>query len=96
MYNEDDLKDLAAHLKEQARERIKQEPPDEDGYNELVAVARQLEVIRFNPLLFQKILKNYDVEYDLLSRPIKEVPLHINDAGLLSNVLVRWRCSRRT
>jgi hypothetical protein len=94
MYNEGDLKDLAAHLKEQAAERMKLEPPDEEGYNELVTVARQLEVIRFNPLVFQKILRDYDVEYDLLSRPLKEVPLHIHDAGLLSNVLVRWRCTK--
>lgn len=86
MFNNEDLKSLADFLKLSSFELIKKKDEDPENENrsvEILQVARQLEVIRYNPLLFQSILEE----------PLETVALHINDAGALSKAIVEWRCS---
>lgn len=93
MFKEKDLKDLAAHLRDQSKELLKKEAPDSEGAEQLKKLSRQLEAIRYNGMLFQSILENYDVDYDLMVEPLERLPLRISDAGVLSKVLVKWRLS---
>lgn len=93
MYSSDDLKSLSDYLRVVAQEALKTEPPLNEDHDTLMALVRQLEAIRFNPLLFKSILKKYKVGYALMEVPLKRVALHINDAGALSKALVTWRCS---
>lgn len=96
MFNNEDLKSLADFLKLSSFELIKKKDEDPENENrsvEILQVARQLEVIRYNPLLFQTILEEYDVPFQILEEPLETVALHINDAGALSKAIVEWRCS---
>jgi len=93
MYSTDDLKNLGEFIRLTAKEALKKEPPEQQDSQDLMTFYRQLEAIRFNPLLFKTILKNYEVSYSLMEEPLKKVALHINDAGIISKVLVQWRCT---
>jgi hypothetical protein len=96
MYSTEGLKSLSDYLKTTAKEALKGEPPDQEGHDQLMEVARQLEAIRYNPLLFKTILKKYQIDYGtILEKPLKQVPLHINDAGILSKTIVQWRCTNK-
>jgi hypothetical protein len=96
MYTTEDLKSLGEYLKKVAAELLTKDPEDEknkeDSHN-LMTILRQLEAIRFNPLLFKSILKTYKVDYALMEEPLKKVPLHINDSGIISKTIVQWRCT---
>ena len=93
MYSTDDLKNLGDFIRLTADEALKKEPPEKEDSQALMTFYRQLEAIRFNPLLFKSLLKNYEVDYALMDEPLKKVALHINDAGIISKTLVQWRCT---
>jgi hypothetical protein len=93
MYSTDDLRNLGEFVKTSAAEAKKKDPPETEDSQALMTFYRQLEAIRFNPLLFKTLLKDYEVEYSLMDEPLKKVALHINDAGIISRVLVQWRCT---
>ena len=90
-YTTEDLKNLGEFIKTTAKEATEEVPPDQDGYETLMKFYRQIEAIRFNPLIFKSILKTYTVNFNLMDEPLKKVALHINDAGILSKTLVKWR-----
>ena len=95
-YTVDDLKSLSDYMKRCSFELIKKKDEDEKNEEksiELLQVARQLEAIRFNPLLFESIIEEYDVPYSILEEPLEKVALHINDAGAISKAIVEWRRS---
>lgn len=94
MFTSDDIRSVTAYLKESAKEALSQEPSDPEGAEQLIKVARQFEVIRYNPFLFQDILDEYDVDYAaLMAIPVDDLPMHINDAGVISKAIVKWRLS---
>jgi hypothetical protein len=93
MYTTEDLKSLSDFLKLTAKEALKEEPSREEDHHEIMAVVRQLEALRFNPLLFQSLLEGYDLPFSLMEDSLDQVALHINDAGVLSKALVQWRCT---
>ena len=93
MYNSDDLKSLGEFTRLTAEEALKKEPPEEENHQELMVFYRQLEAIRFNPLLFESLMEEYDVNYSLMEKPLEDVALHINDAGIISKTIVQWRCT---
>lgn len=59
----------------------------------LLQFYRQLEAIRFEGFLFDSILELFQVNYSLMSEPLDELPVHFADAGILSQTLVKWRCT---
>jgi hypothetical protein len=93
MYSTDDLKNLGDFIRLTANDLKKKDPPETEDNQTLMTFYRQLEAIRFNPLLFKSLLKNYEVDYALMDEPLKKVALHINDAGVISRTLVQWRCT---
>lgn len=90
MYTAENLMDLAKYLKERYRELKKDKNNTEDP-QPLMDLARQLDAIYYNELIFEDILKEYDVSYQLMEEPLDDMPLHLNDAGILSHELVSWR-----
>lgn len=93
MYTEEDLKSISDFLRLTAQEALKVEPPNQEDFESLMKLVRQLEAIRFNPILFESILEEYEVNYSLMEEPLENVPLHINDAGIISKTLIKWRCT---
>lgn len=90
-YTSEDLKHLGEFLRTSANEALKEEPRNDQAHDDLMSVMRQLEAIRYNPLLFKSLLKRYEVSYSLMEEPLNKVALHINDAGVVSKVLIQWR-----
>lgn len=86
---EEDLKELCKHIE-------KELPEIEDGALEvdLTSLKRQIEVIRYNPLVFESILEQYDVNYDILGTPMEDVPKYVADDRPLVKYLMKWRCER--
>ena len=66
-------------------------PEKEDDAAQLNILARQLEAIRYNPLLLLDILEEYDVPFSVLEIPLEELPMHINNQGILTKVICEWR-----
>lgn len=110
MFSSDDLRDLTRYLKERADDLRKKESigtvktsvgsfgitsvtPTEESH-QLVALARQVEALRYNPMLFADLLEQYDVEAGPMDQPLDQLPLHINDCGVISQAVVRWRLQR--
>lgn len=93
MYDKEDIKSIADFIRTVANEALTKEPPEQDNFDELMKLVRQLEAIRFNPRLFEDLLETYEVDYNLMELPLDQVALHINDAGILSKALVQWRCT---
>jgi|WetSurMetagenome_2_1015567.scaffolds.fasta_scaffold613451_1 hypothetical protein len=90
-YTSDDLKSLSEYMKLCSFELVKKKAEDEkneDKSIELLQVARQLEALRFNPLLFESLLDEYEVPYSILEESLDTVALHIND---ISKAIVEWR-----
>ena len=59
-----------------------------------MAVARQIEVLHYNPMLFDSLLEEYEIQAGPLDQPLDQLPLHINDCGAVSQAVVRWRLQR--
>ncbi|TRZ51283.1 MAG: hypothetical protein D4S01_05060 [Dehalococcoidia bacterium] len=97
-YSEQDLRELRNHLKISVAEEKKKETgaAPEEELQSLSALSRLLEAIRYNPLLFKDVAEGQveGVSFLMCSCEIHDLPLHINDHGYLSKVLVTWRLNR--
>jgi len=98
MFSQDDLRDLGTYLKEFLADQYSKEEedkkPDEEEMHVISSFRRQLEALRYNPLLVTDLFEQYDLPSKCIGAPLEEVPLHINDSDLLSQAIVRWRCNR--
>jgi len=100
---EEHLRSLAAYLMTTAADIGKREksgdpgkppaedPAAEDNKHALKSLARQIEVIDYNPVLFESILETYDLHVGSLEGPIENAPLHINDESAVEQAVVKWR-----
>lgn len=68
-----------------------EEEPTDDDYLTIMDLVKQIEVLYYNPLIFQSILEEYDLPYSLMEDPLDMIALRINDAGILSKALIQWR-----
>lgn len=90
MFKEEPIRALHKHLKECVEDEEKSGSPDNEGIDRLLDLQRAIEAIYFNPLLFNDMFEQYDLG-GMLLYSLEDLPLHINDHGLLSQVLVKWR-----
>jgi hypothetical protein len=93
MLNEEDLRELGKHLDE-----VLKNPPEgtsDEDEQKVRQLRRLLQPIHYNPLIFQDSMREYEYSEILDEMPLDELPLHINDHGLLSEVLVKWRLTKR-
>jgi len=100
---EEHLRSLAAYLMTPAADIDKrakgsdpgkpppEDPAAEDNKHALKSLARQIEVIDYNPVLFESILESYDLHVGSLEGPIENAPLHMNDESAVEQAVVKWR-----
>jgi len=110
MFSADDLRDLTRYLKDHADDLRKKVgmgtiqtsvgsfgitsvSPTEESH-QLMALARQIEVLHYNPMLFEDLIEQYDIQAGPLDEPLEDLPLHINDCGVVSQAVVKWRLQR--
>ena len=59
-----------------------------------VAAARQLEVLKYEPMMVEALLEEYEVPFNVIEVPLEDLPLHMNDEGIITEVLCKWRFQR--
>ena len=91
MFSKDELKSLASFVQNTYKDN-KMDGPEEE-VEACRKFWRQLEVIRYEPMLFEDICNEYNLDVGILTDERDNLPLRIADKGLLSNALVRWRLS---
>jgi hypothetical protein len=79
------------HLGQLIPGQARQEMTDSER---LVAAARQLEALRYNPMMVEALLEEYEVPMQVLEVSLLELPLHVNDPRVLSQTIVKWRFER--
>ena len=92
-YTREDLKNLSDFLGGE----LEALPADGSKMNEwtpLRKFQKQLDAIRYNPLLFQSILEEYDVDFKVMEVPTEELVLHINHGGIVTKAICRWRFNK--
>jgi hypothetical protein len=60
----------------------------------LRSLQKQLDVIKYSPLLLQSMLEMYDVDYVVLECPIDEMVLHMNHGGVVVKAICKWRFNK--
>lgn len=69
------------------------DPPEvtDDPIHVIRKLARQIEVLSYDPVLFESMLEEYDLNVGPLDKPLEDVPLHINDESPVAQAIVKWR-----
>jgi hypothetical protein len=93
-FTSDDLRAFHKFLMERGGHLAMEEKKEEEG-SLLLKMARQIEVIHFNALIFEDIIRLYagdlEVNFDLAMMPLEEIPLHINDQDVGTRAIMEWR-----
>lgn len=92
-YNEEDLKDFFNYAKEYVN-ALKKEEVVEEERSKLEALCRIILTLRYNAMVFESFIQGNSAQDYLLSKDLDSLPLHINDAGLVSQVIIKWRLQR--
>jgi len=92
LYTDDDLRDFVKFAKDYYK-KLPQKAEDEE-WAKLEDVVRLIISLHYNAMVFEAYIKNYSAQDYILSRDLSQLPLHINDEGLLSTVIVKWRLTR--
>jgi hypothetical protein len=67
-------------------------PPDtEDPIHTLRKLGRQIQILDYDPVLFESMLEDYDLNVGPLDKPLEEVPLYMNDEDPVAIAIVKWR-----
>ena len=94
-YDDDDLRDFVEYSKDYFKHLKKDDPEyEEEGHQKVEELVRIIMSFRYNSLLFEDYIKRYTARDYLIGKDLKQLPLHINDEGLLSKVIIKWRLQR--
>ena len=63
----------------------------DDDVHAVRSLARQLEAIGYDPILFESLVEDYNLNVGSLEGPIENAPLHINDESAVEQAVVKWR-----
>ena len=62
--------------------------------DELTAASRQLEVLKYDPMMVEALLEEYEVPFNVIEVPLDDLPLHMNDDGIITTIICKWRFER--
>ena len=93
MYTEEDLRDFVSYangyLSKQNRKDL--DAGECKSLNDLINI---IVTLRYNAMVFETYIDSMSAKDYLLNRDLESLPLHINDSGLLSSVIIKWRLNR--
>ena len=92
-YSEEDLRDFEKYAKEFVRtvDKEKHEKEEIDKVKDLIKI---IVTLRYNAMVFESFIMGHSANDYILSKELNNLPLHINDDGLLSQVIIKWRLER--
>ena len=95
-YTSEDLKDFVKYSKDylaglKKDENYEANPEEEKSLRDLSKI---IETMYYNAMLFESFISTHSANDYLMSRELDQLPLHMNDNGLVSQVIVKWRFQR--
>ena len=93
-YDSDDLRDFVKYSKEYLAGLPEEEKKDKESIDKVKELYKIIISLYYNAMLFEDYIKGYSASDYLLADDLSQLPLHINDEGLLSQVIVKWRLER--
>jgi hypothetical protein len=104
MFTGEHLRSLATHLLTIAREipqKVKDgtlspewvggESSPEDIAESMIKLARQIQILDYDAVLFESLLESYDLQIGSLDKPLEEMGLYVNDTNPVSYEIMKWR-----
>ena len=90
-YTDEELRDFVEYAKDYCSKLEKEEVKEEEleALNSLVKII--VFACRYNAMVFESYIQGYAANDYLFNQDLEQLPLHINDDGLLSTVIVKWR-----
>jgi len=92
-YNEEDLRDFVKYVKEYVGS-MKKEDLDHEDHVKLEELIRIIITMQYNAMVFESYIQGHTSRDYLLSKDLQQLPLHLNDEGLVSKVIIKWRLQR--
>ena len=89
-YTNEELRGFVQYAKEYCS-KLKKEDVDDDELKALNELVMIIVTMQYNAMLFESFIMGHSAHDYLLSKDLQKLPLHINDAGLTSTVIVKWR-----
>jgi len=89
LYTDDDLRGFVKYTREYMSKL--EIPPDKDELDKVEELIRIIITMRFNSMVFESFVKGHSAKEYILSEDLNQLPLHMNDEGLLSQVIIKWR-----
>lgn len=89
-FTSDELKALHKYLMERGAHLAMKEKKEDEG-SALLKVARQIEVIHYNAMIFEDICRLCDVDYDAIMLPLDELPKLVNTKDPVTQAILEWR-----
>ena len=94
-FTEDDIRDLDRYLREHLTQIAGEKDSkvcDED-FQVIGEFERLLRDIRHDPLLFEGLLEHYEMGVTT-EVSFEDLLLHLNDEGILTQLIMKWRLER--
>jgi hypothetical protein len=92
LYNEEDLRDFVEYAKDYVGKL--EEKPDRDEQDKVEELVRIIITMRYNAMVFESFVQSHSAKEYILSKDLTQLPLHLNDEGLLSQIIIKWRLQR--
>jgi hypothetical protein len=95
-YTEDDLRDFVKYSKDYVAGLKADENDNSDPVEikKLVDLTKVITSMYFNAMVFESFIKGNSVREYVFSSELDQLPLHMNDEGMVSQVIVKWRLQR--
>lgn len=90
-YTDDDLRDFSKYAAVKLKDAKDTPAPEKIPLEYLI---RLLTSMYHNAMVFESYIEGSTAQVYLLAEDLHQLPLHMNDDGLLSQVIVRWRLER--
>jgi hypothetical protein len=95
-YTDDDLKDFVKYSTDylaglKKDENKKSTPEEEKALSDFTKIIVSM---YYNAMLFESFITGHSANDYIMSKDMQQLPLHMNDDGLVSQVIVKWRLQR--
>lgn len=92
-YTNDELKDFVKYATDHLAglkkdEKNKPSPEDEKALKDFTKIIVSM---YYNAMLFESFVNGHSAHDYIMGKDLTQLPLHMNDDGLVSQVIVKWR-----
>lgn len=93
-YTNEELKDFWYYAKDYIKDLSDLDKSDGEGLEKVKDLIKVIQSMYFNAMVFESYINGHSAHDYILNKDLNMLPLHINDEGLLSKVIIKWRLER--